>query len=192
MADKYYQKAIAGGDLSALNDYGTLLAGEQRFGEAIDMFTRSAAFGDVLAPGNLIAIYVDDLEDFDSAVTFGEQYLDSSKPGVYPALADAYAHLGRFEEAENLFQQALELGAPRVHQKYAWFLWLQRNDLTGAEREFWAAHDHDEEGWSHALGYFLIDQKRIPEARAVLERGVSWGDLDASDLLDDLGRDDMK
>src|SRR3981189_1157656 len=111
---------------------------------------------------------------------------DLSKPGVYPVLAEVYGRLGRLEEAESLFRQAVELEAPRVHQQYGWFLWCVRKDLVGAEREFWAAFDHDEAGWSYALGSFLVGQDRIEEARAVLERGLLCGDLDPRDLLAEL------
>lgn len=186
--DRAYGQAIAHGDLSALNDYGYFLCDEGRFTEAADVLTRSAEFGDVLAPGNLMSLYLDDLNDPVTALAIGEKYLDPNKPHTYPALADVYATLGRLDEADELFQRGLELDAPRIHQLYAWFLWLHQEDLAGAEREFWAAWDNDERGWSHALGSFLLDRGRIAEARVILEYGVTWGDLKARQLLDSLER----
>ena len=182
-ADRAYRQAIAHGDLSALNDYGLFLKIEGRFPEAVDVLSRSAEFGDVLAPSNLTALYLDDLNNPQAALEVGEKYLDPHKPATYSALADVYATLGRLDDADGLFHRGIELGAPRIHQQYAWFLWLHQEDLAGAEREFWAAWDNDEAGWSHDLGYFLLEQGRVEEARAVLERGVTWGDLDARELL---------
>jgi tetratricopeptide (TPR) repeat protein len=73
-ADKAYRKAISLGDLSALNDYGVYLRGEGRYEEAVDALRRSAEFDDVKAPGNLVALYSDDLNDLYSAVEIGEKY----------------------------------------------------------------------------------------------------------------------
>jgi Tfp pilus assembly protein PilF len=185
-ADTAYRMAISAGDLSALNDYGIFLGDQGRYEEAVGVLRRSAALGDVLAPGNLVALYSDDLNDLDSAREFGEKYLEPRRSSVYPVLADVYKRLGRIDKAESLFRQAVELDAPRVHQQYGWFLWHDRKDLAGAEREFWSAFDHDEAGWSYALGSFLVGQGRLEEAHAVLERGLLWGDLDARDLLAEL------
>ncbi|MFI9382106.1 tetratricopeptide repeat protein [Kutzneria sp. NPDC052558] len=187
-ADRAYREAIANGDLSALNDYGLFLRLEGRFAEAISVLSRSAEFGDDLAPGNLMALYLDKLDDPRAALEIGEKYLDPDKPAIYPALADVYATLGRLDDAEELFHRGVELDAPRIHQQYAWFLWLHRHDLAAAEREFWAAWDNDESGWGYALGYFLLDQGRTEEAKAILERGATWGDLNARQLLEELDR----
>ncbi|MCP2168845.1 tetratricopeptide repeat protein [Goodfellowiella coeruleoviolacea] len=185
-AEDAYRKALGHGDLSALNDYGVFLRDEKRFVEAAEVLRRSADFGDVLAPSNLIHLYEDDLDDPETAIEVGEKYLAPDKPAVYTALAAAYAAVGRTGEAGELFQRAIELDAPRAHQKYAWFLWDHEEDLAACEREFWAAFDNDEEGWSYALGYFLVDRGRIDEARAVLEHGATWGDMNARELLAEL------
>ena len=187
LADRSYRKAIESGDLSALNDYGSFLGDEGRFEEAIATLLRSAEFGDVLAPGNLISIYVEDLDDLDSALQAGLKYLDPTRLTVYPALAEVYAHLDRLDDAEDLFRQGIELQAPRVHQRYGEFLRRYRQDFVAAERELWAAFDNDESGWSRVLGSFLVERGRTDEARAVLERGAAWGDLDAQEMLLDLG-----
>ncbi|NIH80840.1 tetratricopeptide repeat protein [Amycolatopsis viridis] len=185
-AHEAYRKAMDHGDLSALNDYGLLLCDEGNLDEAIAIFRRAAEFGDELAPGNLIALYVEDLNDLAAARDVGERYLSPRYPGVYPALGDVYANLGKLAKADALFRDGVRLGAPRVHQKYGWFLWKHRGDIEAAEREFWAAFDDDEVGWSHALGRFLLSRNRVDEARAVLERGAVWGDVDARELLDEL------
>ncbi|OKA07359.1 hypothetical protein ATP06_0216025 [Amycolatopsis regifaucium] len=188
VAEKAYRNAIEKGDVEALNDYAVFLQDEERFDEAREVLQRSAELGDTLAPGNLVVLYSEDLDDPATAAKVGERYLGPRSPGVYAALAAVYARLGRLGEAEGLFRQAIELDAPRIHQRYARFLWRYREDLKAAEEEFWEGFNHDEEGWSSGLGEFLLGQGRVDEARAVLERGLAWGDLAARDLLEDLNQ----
>jgi hypothetical protein len=88
-----------------------------------------------------------------------------------------------------LHQKAISLGAERAHLKYGWFLRDIREDLVGAEREFQLAADDDEPGWGINLGSILLDLGREGEARAILKHAASWGDLDAQELLDELGED---
>ncbi|MDT8914667.1 tetratricopeptide repeat protein [Amycolatopsis sp. PS_44_ISF1] len=186
-SERAYRAAIESGDASALNDYGIFLRGQERYRESIEILRRACELGDVLAPGNLVATYANELGDLSTAIEIGERYVDPGRPSVYPALAAAYAKAGRLEQADDLFRQGIEVGSPKSHQAYAWFLWTGRNDPVAAERQFWLAFDADEPNWSLGLGELLIELGRREEARAVLERGAEWGDLDARALLNENG-----
>ncbi|WP_409463447.1 tetratricopeptide repeat protein [Amycolatopsis sp. GA6-003] len=187
-ADRAYRAAIEAGDLSALNDYGVFLRDQERYREAVEVLRRACDHGDVLAPGNLVAAYADDLSDLPAAIETGERYADPERPSVYPALAVAYARAGQLDKADDLFRQGIAAGARKAHQAYAWFLWDDKKDVVAAERQFWLAFEADEPGWSLGLGELLAELGRVAEARAVLERGAEWGDLDARALLQELDR----
>jgi Tfp pilus assembly protein PilF len=184
-SDRAYRAAVDSGDLSALNDYGIFLGEQGRYRESVEILRRACDFGDVLAPGNLVTTYAEDLGDLPAAIEVGERYADPGRPSVYRALAAAYAQTGQLDTAGELFRRAIETGAPKAHQAYARFLWHEVNDPAAAEQQFWLAFEADEPGWSVGLGELLIELGRREEARAVLERGTEWGDLDARALLEE-------
>ncbi|WP_245573269.1 tetratricopeptide repeat protein [Amycolatopsis benzoatilytica] len=186
LAESSYRQAIAAGDSDALNDYGTFLRGQERYDEAIAAFTRAIHAGDALAPGNLVRLHLHDLEDVDTAERLGRQYLDEAKPTTYTALADVCAQREKLDEAEEMYRKSVALKAPKAHINYANFLWEERDDDVGAERELRLAKEEDEPGWGYELGFFLAEHDRTDDARDVLEHAASWGDLDARELLDDL------
>lgn len=186
LAESAYRKTIDAGDETASNDYGVFLIGQERFDEAIDVFNRAIEKGDSLAAGNLVGLYLDDLGDLDTAERLALRYLDRKHPSTYAAIADVYAEQGRLDEADTMFRTAIELYAPKAHQKYANFLWEKRDDLVAAEREFRLAQDNDERGWGYELGSFLVEQDRHDEAREVLAWAASWGDVNADELLGEI------
>lgn len=189
VADAAYQRAVASGDPQALNDYSSFLRAEERYDEAIELLHRAMEANDSLAHSNMVYLYAEDLEDLDTALRLGERYLSVSKPSTYPALADVYERLDRLDEAERLYQRAIELKAPRAHCYYGWFLRDFREDYPRAEEQFRLAAADDEKGWGINLGDILLCQDREDEARKILTYAASWGDLDAQDLLDELDED---
>ncbi len=190
LAEASYRKAIEAGDPDALNDFAVFLRGEERYDEAIAVLNQAIAAGDSLAPGNLVSLYFDDLEDLEIAERLGRQFLDETKPSTYTALANVCALQQRLTEAEELHRKAIELKAPKAHINYAEFLWEERDDEAGAEAELRLAQDNDEPGWGYELGYFLSETGRDEEAREVLTQAASWGDLDAAELLEELGAEE--
>ncbi len=186
LAESSYRQAIDAGDKDALNDYGVFLRSRERYAEAIDVLKRAIAEGDNLAAANLVSLYFDDLEDLDTAEEVALRYLNKGHPSTYVALANVYAEQDRLDEAEEKFREAVALEANKVHQNYALFLWEKRDDLAGAEREFRLAQDNDEPGWGYELGSFLVERGRRNEARDVLARAASWGDVEAAELLEEI------
>jgi len=189
LAEASYRKAIQAGDPDALNDFAVFLRGEERYDEAIEVLNQAIKAGDSLAPGNLVSLYFDDLEEVDTAERLGRQFLDENKPTTYTALANVCALQGKLDEADELHRKAVALGAQEAHINYAEFLWEERDDEAGAERELRLAKESDEPGWGYELGYFLSELGRDGEASAVLAHAAAWGDLDAAELLEELGAD---
>ncbi|MFF3228842.1 tetratricopeptide repeat protein [Nocardia suismassiliense] len=183
LAEDSYRKSLAAGFPYAMNDFGTFLREQERYDEAVELLRSAVDAGDTLAPGNLVRLFAVELEDLDTALELGERYLDPNKPTTHTALADVYERLGRLDEAQRLYESAIELGAPRRHVLYGMFLRDFRDDLAGAEREFRLAFDNDEADWGHNLGALLLATDREDEALDVLDYAASWGDRESARLL---------
>lgn len=184
-AEIFYRMAIDHNDIDALADYGVFLVDQGRVSEAIPVYERAIEAGDTLAPGNLVNLYADELKDLPQALRLGRQYLDPRHPGTYPALANVEEKLGNLDEAQLLYEKAVELEAPRAHLRLAAFLEERRGNLVAAERELWEAKENDEPGWGYQLGKFLLERERYDEAGNVLSHAAHWGDQDAKALLDE-------
>jgi Tfp pilus assembly protein PilF len=186
VAEAAYRTALAAGDGNAVNDFGAFLRGQERFDEAIAVLTQAVQAGDDLAPGNLVHLYLEDLDDVDTAERLARAHLDERKPGTYTALASVLAVRGNLEEAEAAHRKAVELGAAKAHLNFALFLWEDRENPAAAEHELWLAKESDEAGWGYELGHFLVEHGRLDEAGDVLAHASAWGDLEARALLDHL------
>ncbi len=186
LAERAYRVAITEGDVEALNNYGAFLKDEGRLDEAITILRRAIDAGDDYASAILVSLYAEERGDLDKARQLGERYLDESKPKTFIALADVYGLLGRHDEQENLLDRAIELNAPCAHIEKGSFLRDVRDDVDGAEREFWAARDADQLGWGYELGSLLWETDRVRDAIVVLNHAANWGDADAADLLQEI------
>lgn len=183
-AESAYVAAVAAGDLVATNDYGVFLRDRGRPHEAAHVLRRAARAGDELAPSNLVAVYLEELDDLASARRVAEAYADERRPSTLVGLADVRLATGRAGDAERLYRRAAELGAHRGHVYYGWFLQDTRGDLAGAEREYRLAQRAGEPGWAYNLGRFLLDTGRAEEGQQLLEYAAYWGDAEAAALLD--------
>lgn len=183
-AEHAYQLATGGDDGEAMNNFALFLADQGRPTEAVAMFERAIAAGDLLAPANLARAYLHDLHDIAAAQAVAERHLAAESPTTYCALAEVFAELGRLDEAEQLLRAAVELGAPQAHIDYARFLQHRRADVTAAEREYRHARESHEPSWGYHLGAFLLEHGDDDEAAQVLELAAYWGDLEARVLLD--------
>ncbi|ALG08242.1 hypothetical protein AOZ06_16160 [Kibdelosporangium phytohabitans] len=183
-AEQAYQVAIASNDGEAMNSFALFLAGQGRQAEAVVMFERAIAAGDVLAPADLARTYLRDLHDIAAAQAVAERYLSADAPTTYCALGEVYAELGRLDEAEHLLRTGIDLGAAQAHIDYARFLQHHRCDVDAAEREYRLAGDLHEPSWGYHLGAFLLEHGQDDEAAQVLELAAYWGDLDARGLLE--------
>jgi Tfp pilus assembly protein PilF len=183
-AEHAYRVATSGDDSGAMNNFALFLADQGRQVEAVAMFERAIAAGDMAAPANLARTYLHDLHDIAAAQAVAERYVGADAPTTYCVLAEVYAELGRLDEAEQLLCTAVELGAPQAHIDYASFLFHHRSDVTGAAREYRLAGQLHEPSWGYHLGAFLLEHGEDDEAVQVLELAAYWGDLDARRLLD--------
>jgi Tfp pilus assembly protein PilF len=183
LAEQAYRTAIGADVAGALNDCGTFLSEQGRYDEAVAVFSRAVDAGDDLAPGNLVLLYLEDLEDEVTAAELGERYLDERRPTTVRALAAVRARTGDLDAADALYRRAVELGAPHAHVERGWFLRDHRHDPVGAEREFRLAWDEAREaGAGYQLGLFLHEAGRDGEAGDVLREAAGWGDLAAAEL----------
>ena len=188
-AEDAYRAAVNGGDVEAMNTFGVFLRHRGRFGEAALMLRRAAEAGHALAPVNLVEVQWEHLDDPRPAIRTAEYWADESRPSTLLGLAFVRAASRRFDDAEELYRRAAELGAERGHIEYALFQQEVRQDLAAAERELEAAEREQEPGWALAFGQFLADVGRPDEARAYLRHAAHWGSLEAAAVLEELDGD---
>jgi tetratricopeptide (TPR) repeat protein len=185
-AERALRLAVDNGEDAAANDLAILLRDLDRMAEAIHVLTRAAEDGDRQAPANLVALRLE-AGDLAAAAEAAEKYVHESRPDTLVALGDVRAAEGRSEAAEHAYRRAIELGGGlRAHTAYGHFLLAAHADGPGAEEQFREAWRHNEPGWAYTLGRFLVEDGRPDEAREFLEAATSWGDRDASDLLDEI------
>lgn len=184
-AEEALRLAVTSGEVVAANDLAILLRDTDRLAEALLVLRQAAEVGDEQAPANLVALLLE-AGDLRAAVEAAEKYADEARPDTIVALGDTRAAESRPEAAEQAYLRAIQLGGVRAHSAYGQFLLAAYGDAAGAEEQFRLAWRHNEPGWPYQLGRFLIDDGRGEEAREFLEAAASWGDRDASDLLNEL------
>ncbi len=188
-AEDAFRLAIDAGDVAASNDLAILLRDGDRFAEAIQVLTRAADAGDLLAPANVVELYLE-AGDVTAAIAAAERFHDERRPDTVVALADVRAQQGRIDDAERLYERADQLGALRAHTAHGQFLLGVRGDADGAEREFREARRHNEPRWAYTLARFLVDDGRPDEAREYLQIAIDQGDRDALSTLAELNGED--
>ncbi len=185
-AERTLRLAVDNGEVAAANDLAILLRDLDRMAEAVYLLTRAAEEGDEQAPANLVALRME-AGDLAAAAAAAEKYADEARPDTIVALGDVRAAEGRPDDAERAYKRAIELGGGvRAHTAYGQFLLLAHADAARAEDQFREAWRHNEPGWAYTLGRFLVEDGRPDEAREFLAAAASWGDRDASDLLDEI------
>jgi Tfp pilus assembly protein PilF len=183
-AEAAFLVGLDGGDPAATNDYGVFLRGRGRTQEAQYVLDRAVRLGDDLAPLNLVALHLEELDDPLTATELAEELLDDRRPATLLALADCRLAEGRVDDAADLYRRAAEQGAPCGHIYYGWFLRDRRDDHAGAEEQLRRAHEVGEPGAAFHLGRFLFDLGRGDEAAPFVEEAARRGDPDAVALLE--------
>jgi tetratricopeptide (TPR) repeat protein len=183
-AEAAFLVGLDGGDPAATNDYGVFLRGRGRTQEAQYVLDRAVRLGDDLAPLNLVALHLEELDDPATATELAEGFLDEGRPATLLALADCRLAAGRVDDAADLYRRAAEAHAPCAHIYYGWFLRDRREDVAGAEEQLRRALEVREPGALFHLGRFLFDLGRLDEAQPHLEEAAWRGDPDAAALLE--------
>ena len=183
-AEAAFMVGLDGGDPAATNDYGVFLRGRGRTQEALYVLDRAVRLGDELAPLNLVALHLEELDDPATATQLAEELLDDDRPATLLALADCRLADGRSDEAADLYRRAAEQGAPCGHIYYGWFLREHHGDHDGAEEHLRRAHEVGEPGAAFHVGRFLFDLGRSDEAQPYIEEAARRGDPDAVALLE--------
>jgi tetratricopeptide (TPR) repeat protein len=184
-AERTLRLAVDNGEVAAANDLAILLRDLDRLAEAVYVLTRAAEAGDEQAPANLVSLHLE-AGALAAAAEAAEKYADEARPDTMVALGDVRAAENQPEAAEIAYRRAIELGGVRAHTAYGQFLLAMHADVAGAEEQFREAWRHNEPGWAYTLGRFLFEDGRPDEAREYLAAAASWGDRDASDLLDEI------
>jgi len=183
-AEAAFLVGLDGGHPDAMNDYGVFLRGRGRTQEAGYVLDRAARLGDDLAPLNLVALHLEELDDPYTATEIAEAFRDDAKPSTLVALADCRLAEGRVDEAEELYRSAAAGGGACAHIYYGWFLRDRRQDLAGAEEQLRRAHEVREPGAAFHLARFLHDHGRADEAHGFFEEAAWHGDPDALAVLE--------
>ena len=188
-AEDAYRVAVNSGDVEAMNTFGVFLRHRGRLREAEQMLRKAAEAGHEMAPVNLVEVQWEGQPDSRTAIRTAEQWADEASPSTLLGKAFIRAAVRRFDEAEELYRRAAELGAYRGHIEYALFLQEVRDDPDAADREMAAAEQAQEPGWALAYGQFLADVGRQDDARAYLRHAAHWGSLEAAAVLEELDGD---
>jgi Tfp pilus assembly protein PilF len=183
-AEQAFLVGLDGGDAGAMNDYGVFLRDRGRTQEALYALDRAVRAGDDLAPLNLVALHLEELDDPATATELAERLHDEAKPSTLVALADCRLAAGRVEEAGELYRRAAEGGGACAHIYYGWFLRDRHADLDGAEEQLRRAHEVGEPGAAFHLARFLFDHGRPDEALSYFEEAAWHGDPDAVAVLE--------
>jgi tetratricopeptide (TPR) repeat protein len=183
-AEQAFLVGLDGGDPGAMNDYGVFLRDRGRTQEALYVLDRAVRAGDDLAPLNLVALHLEELDDPVTATDLAERLHDEAKPSTLVALADCRLAAERVEEAGELYRRAAEGGGACAHIYYGWFLRDRHEDLAGAEEQLRRAHEVGEPGAAFHLARFLFDLGRPDEALPYFEEAAWHGDPDAAAVLE--------
>jgi tetratricopeptide (TPR) repeat protein len=183
-AEQAFLVGLDGGDPGAMNDYGVFLRDRGRTQEALYVLDRAVRAGDDLAPLNLVALHLEELDDPVTATELAERFLDEDRPSTLVALADCRLAAGRVDDAGELYRRAAEGGGACAHIYYGWFLRDRRDDLAGAEEQLRRAHEVGEPGAAFHLGRFLFDLGRPEDALPCFEEAAWPGDPDAVAVLE--------
>jgi Tfp pilus assembly protein PilF len=183
-AEQAFLVGLDGGDAGAMNDYGVFLRDRGRTQEALYALDRAVRAGDDLAPLNLVALHLEELDDPATATELAERLHEEAKPSTLVALADCRLAAGRVEEAGELYRRAAEGGGACAHIYYGWFLRDRHADLDGAEEQLRRAHEVGEPGAAFHLARFLFDHGRPDEALSYFEDAAWHGDPDAVAVLE--------
>ncbi|MCW2631166.1 MAG: hypothetical protein JWR88_128 [Pseudonocardia sp.] len=183
-AEDAYRVAINAGDIGVTNDLAVLISRRGRIAEAIRLLERAIQAGDELAPMTIVGVQLMLPDGLPMATATAEQLADEARPNTLIALADVRVTAERYDEAEQLYRRASELGGHRAHIHLGWFLQDVRGDMAAADREYRLARGAQEPGWALALGRFLLDNDRRAEARSYLELSALWGDQEAAALIE--------
>lgn len=183
-AEGAYRLAISAGDIGVANDLAVLLSDRGRIAEAVRLLERAIQAGDELAPMTIVGVQLMLPDGLHAATVTAEQLADEARPNTLIALAHVRATARRYDEAEQLYRRATELGGHRAHIHLGWFLQDVRGDVVAAEREYRSARGVQEPGSALALGRFMLENDRRAEARSYLELSALWGDQEAAALVE--------
>ncbi|GAA4229265.1 tetratricopeptide (TPR) repeat protein [Streptosporangium album] len=179
-AEEWYRRALEWGAPGAANDYGAFLSeDDDRLEEAERLLRQAAEQGDTLAFGNLGGMELD-RGDPEAAVAWLERGLESgAAPGssAMLKLAVAEEQLGHLDAARAHYDRAVEERVPDALVGRARFL-ADNGDpeaRDGAEADFRAAIENDDEGALYYYAVFLAEEGRVDEAMDHYRQAIDAG-----------------
>lgn len=196
-AEDAYRQALALGRGEARGRLARILAMQGRYGEAEPLFREVLAHGDIDAARGLGALLTHRgrPEDREEAEALHQQALAAGDDGVLLNYATLLAYWpGREEEAEQMFQRALEAGITDAYNNLGMMLRDQGREEEAEEAFRGGIEAGDSWAW-YGLGLLLSDDEdRLDEAvqafTTALDEGYDPGSVhrELGDLYDRLGR----
>ena len=182
--EKYFLKAIAKGQVSAMYNLGNFYVNQEKFTEAEKYYLLAIKKGHISAMYNLGVLYVNQGK-YEDAENY---YLSAAKMGDTNSMYNLgllYVNQGKFEDAEKYYLLASEKGNISAMYNLG-NLYANQNKFAEAEKYYLLSAEKRHFNSMYNLGNLYANQGKFAEAEKYYLLAVGNGNVDAMNNLGNL------